>query len=463
MNDQMGNMELFWNVIYHVSSVFEIIAMGFLFKRFTGPFLRKKRYACAVGAVYITVMLILKFIPYELKAMTAYAAGVLAAFLTMYLTDRRNAEQKVFLSVTFYMLVWISLGVVIIPWSALYDLFIMSNAAAVLPRVQTVMFIIMQILHLIMGFLVMTVFIGFIHRIYVSKKENMAIGELALMLIPSLSAIAGYSIFRYFSDTYEKDFGRYIWDIHYEFDFLLALYLIMVCATLLITIFVYQRIRDSRRREKEEAVLAMQMEDMKDHIREVEKLYGDIRSLKHDMANHVMTLEKLYGTGRHQEEIQMYMSQLKDRISETVSVMKSGNPVTDVILLEKRKKAEEKGIDFQDEFYFPKGTLVNAFDVSIILNNAADNAIEAAGACENPYVYIKSRRNKNSYMIEIRNNFTGTLDIDEDSGLPVSTKSGWEHGFGLANIRKVARKYFGDIDIELKEDKFILNVLLMLE
>lgn len=198
------------------------------------------------------------------------------------------------------------------------------------------------------------------------------------------------------------------------------------------------------------------------YIGEVEKLYYDIRSLKHDMRNHVIVLENLCGEN---EEAGKYVMQLKAQIDESAlpASVKSGNPITDIIISEKQKAAEEKEIDFKYEFYYPENTKLNAFDISVILNNAINNAIEAAVECENPFVKILSYRKNGVYMIEIRNSIMEPRVIDSYSGLPVTTKSGEGHGFGLANVKKVAQKYYGDIDIEQNGNEFILTVMLMVE
>ena len=143
--------------------------------------------------------------------------------------------------------------------------------------------------------------------------------------------------------------------------------------------------------------------------------------------------------------------------------MKTGNPVTDVIVAEKRKEAQERGIGFICDFHYPEKTGINAFDVSIILNNALDNAMEAAECCERPFIDIKSWRQRNVYMIEVRNPFIGNLITDKESGLPESAKGGSGHGFGLKNMQKVARKYHGDIDVRQEKNGFVLTVMMMLE
>lgn len=65
-------------------------------------------------------------------------------------------------------------------------------------------------------------------------------------------------------------------------------------------------------------------------------------------------------------------------------------------------------------------------------------------------------------MIRIKNSFSGVRSIDEESGLPVTTKTGGQgHGLGLVNIRKTAQKYQGDIDIE--QDNKELSVMLLVQ
>ena len=66
-------------------------------------------------------------------------------------------------------------------------------------------------------------------------------------------------------------------------------------------------------------------------------------------------------------------------------------------------------------------------------------------------------------MIVVENSFEGKLLIDEDSGLPISTKKGSEHGLGLINIRRVAQKYLGDIAFEQEDGKVIVTAMLQME
>ena len=65
-------------------------------------------------------------------------------------------------------------------------------------------------------------------------------------------------------------------------------------------------------------------------------------------------------------------------------------------------------------------------------------------------------------MIEISNSFAGNLQWNVESGLPFSSKEKSDRdGYGLANIRRTAVKYCGDIDIAAEDGEFCLTIMLM--
>lgn len=192
----------------------------------------------------------------------------------------------------------------------------------------------------------------------------------------------------------------------------------------------------------------------------MERLYNGIRGVKHDIKNHIEIINSLIVQGKA-DEVRGYSESLSAAVETFDFDIKSGNPVTDVILHEKRAAALEKGIQFTADFHYPADMGVNAFDVSVVLSNALSNAIEAAKA--GGFVKVSSFRNKNVYLITVENSFDGKLDIDEESGLPKTKKGNKkEHGFGLQNIKSVAAKYYGDVLIEQKESKVALTVMLLL-
>lgn len=457
-------MELYWELASRLSGVVTIVVTGLLYGRFITPFLYNQKAVRPVKMIYIGTMSALYFVPYILHGLLAHAFGTLVFLIAIYLYDRRNAEQKIFLALFLYLTEWISWGIIMAPKDFLFRLDMYWGAVFELTdSVYLGLYLLIQSGGILFRYFLMRFLLDIMNRIYLYKNENMSRKELGLMLAIPLSSITGYYLSVFFSDIYLEDTSRYIQDMHSSYQWIVALYQIISYAALVAAVIFYQDMKKNHRREKENAVLAGQVESLKKHIGEVETLYRDIRGIRHDMGNHIMILEGLFQKDRQEEAIG-YLAKLKEQLHEAETEMKTGNPVTDILLTEKKKEAESRGITFRCEFCYPEESEVNAFDISIILNNALDNAIEGVEGCMEPFIRIASYREKNIYMIEVANSLKERIFLEEESGLPQTMKEkNGEHGYGLNNIRRVAQKYFGDLDIEQRDNMFLLQVMLLLE
>ncbi|MDE6913006.1 MAG: GHKL domain-containing protein, partial [Lachnospiraceae bacterium] len=292
--------------------------------------------------------------------------------------------------------------------------------------------------------------------VYKYSDEDMNRNEFLLMLLPSLSGLVGYAMMKYYDYNYRTDAGYDLSEISTQFNLMCLCYYVISLITIIVLIVLYQSIKEKQEEVKQNELLNGQIESMKHHISRVEHLYTDIRGLRHDMGNHITTLEALYETGKSAAAGE-YMEQLKQKLWLLDNEVKSGNPVTDVILSERKQEAQEEGIVFECAFHYPKSEKINAFDISVILNNALDNAIRAAkrvvqkGACAQ--IRVRSYAKNDIYMLEIENDFDKDQMTDE--------KDRGEHGYGLLNIQKVSRKYCGDMLIERVDGVFKLSVMLV--
>lgn len=465
----MENMEIYWTIAARLFGILKIVVSGLLYGRFITPFLCREasqtgKIVRTTQIIYIGTMSVLYCFPYSMHGILAYLLGGLLFFFSIYFQDRRNVEQKIFLVFFLYLSEWMTYGIALTLRELLFKYIMFSEFAMELnPWVYFGLYLLVDGCYLLCRYFVMRFLLDTVDRIYLYKNENMSKKELCLMLAIPLSAVVGYFSFVFFSDMYLADTNGYIQDSHSSYVWMVALYQTISYAALVAVLIFYQDMKKNHRKEKENAVLAGQLENLKKHIGEVEALYRDIRGMRHDMGNHIMILENLCQKDRQEEAIG-YLEKLKEQFHETEMEIKSGNPVTDILLTESKKEAGRRGISFQSDFYYPEGVAVNAFDVSIILNNALNNAIEGAAACDQPFIHLSSYREKNAYMIEIVNSLDEQVAIEAESGLPETTKeNNGEHGYGLNNIRKVAQKYFGDIAIEQRDGMFLLHVMLMLE
>ena len=455
----MSNIEIYWAIVSHSSVIINYILEGWLFYRLVKPFMKNKPYY--VGICYSVVMLLFFCIPQQITYPNLQ--GALAAWIMMCLLEKRNIRQKAFLAVLMYLFRWVVYGVTLVLRDVMFEVFIDAPYMFSHPILQVIVYGIVELIYFGIAITVMFLVIKLIHKVYVNKKEDISGKELLLLFATLLSVMLGYFTFIFLSNVYIEDMQMYIWEAHPVYNLLRVIYQIVSFAAILIALVVYQKLKEKQREERENILLAEQIENTKQHILEVEKLYGDIRALKHDMGNHISILENLFAK-KETEAFEKYLTELKATYRESTGEIKTGNPVTDVLLTQKQKEAEEKGINFECEFMYPSGTAINAFDVSVILNNAIANAFEGVADCKNPYVSVSAYCKKNAYMLEVTNGISKCVELDEETGLPETTKQDkTSHGFGLTNIRKVAQKYYGDIDIEQEEGSFKLTVMLMIE
>ena len=233
-------------------------------------------------------------------------------------------------------------------------------------------------------------------------------------------------------------------------------------------IYFWQRYRILLSERQKAFVEEQQVKAMKKRLEEAENFYGSIRRVRHEMKNHMANIQGLAGVGQY-GEIEDYVRRMDETMQELEYKYVTGNPVTDVIINDKCRRAEKAGIRFEAAFQY--GGEIPVFDLGIILNNLLDNAIEACEKLEQGkgFIRLMLKRKKQFLLLEVENSFDGAVPIRKGSLFPATTKQNvlpdivTEHGIGLENVRDVAGRYFGGVNIKVKRDVFHVTVMLQQE
>lgn len=456
----MSLVEKCWMVTSKISVIALLMITGIYFGKFVCPYIKKKKGAVAVSIVYITIMLVLYMIPPQIDNFSAYLIGVIAAFLAMYIEDRRNIYQKIFLAITFFSIRWLTVAMAARLDDLVTKALVFRNMSAEKVWLQYGLYVGTRVLDIVLCIAFIAVAIGLINKAYIYKKDEMSVKEMVMLIIPSLVGVTGYGILQYYLMIYERDTGKNLIDTYGFYGALSFLHYLISIVAILVVIVMFQNWKEMQEEQRGQELVLNQISDMKKHIEKVEKLYRDIRSMRHDMGNHIQTLEHLVAHN-NMDDATEYLEHLKNEWDEVSPEIKTGSPVIDVILMEKLREAKERQIRFLSDFHYPHNTKLNAFDLSVIMNNALNNCMENVSG-DDPYISISSFRKNSIFMITIKNSFGGQLNFG-DSDLPETTKSGREHGIGLNNIRRVARMYMGDISLEQGNEEVILSIMMQVE
>lgn len=456
----MSWVEKCWMVTSKISVIALLMITGIYFGKFVCPYIKKKKGAVAVSIVYITIMLVLYMIPPQIDNFSAYLIGVIAAFLAMYVEDRRNIYQKIFLAITFFSIRWLTVAMAARLDDLVTKALVFRNMSAEKVWLQYGLYVGTRVLDIVLCIAFIAVAIGLINKAYIYKKDEMSVKEMVMLIIPSLVGVTGYGILQYYLMIYERDTGKNLIDTYGFYGALSFLHYLISIVAILVVIVMFQNWKEMQEEQRGQELVLNQISDMKKLIEEVEKLYRDIRSMRHDMGNHIQTLEHLVAHN-NMDDAAEYLEHLKNEWDEVSPEIKTGSPVIDVILMEKLREAKERQIRFLSDFHYPQNTKLNAFDLSVIMNNALNNCMENVSG-DDPYISIYSFRKNSIFMITIKNSFVGHLNFG-DSDLPETTKSGREHGMGLNNIRRVVRMYMGDISLEQGNEEVILSIMMQVE
>lgn len=230
-------------------------------------------------------------------------------------------------------------------------------------------------------------------------------------------------------------------------------------------VYFWQRYQILLSERQKHFVEKQQVKAMKQRLEEAENFYGSIRKVRHEMKNHMANIKGLAET-RQYGEIDRYIQRMDASMQALEYKYATGNAVTDVIINDKWRRAEKKGIRFEVDFRYRGG--IPVFDLGIILDNLLDNAIEACEKLEwgKGFIRIDLKQKKQFLLLTVENSFDGDLFMQEESLLPHTTKQSTcpeivtEHGIGLKNVHDMAQRYYGGVKIEVKKDIFHVTVML---
>ena len=191
--------------------------------------------------------------------------------------------------------------------------------------------------------------------------------------------------------------------------------------------------------------------------------YCQLMKIRHDMKNHGLCLAQLLADGKA-EEAGRYLEQLNLPAEPGEALIQTGSVFADALLNPKCLHARKLGIHLSVQITVPCEEQIAPADLCCVLSNAFDNAVEAcvreieAGRPAG-WIRASSLMQQHYWVFEISNSVSAPVAWKD--GIPLSSKRTALYGIGLQNIRTVAERYGGVLDLKSKED-FTLSLMLPL-
>ena len=236
--------------------------------------------------------------------------------------------------------------------------------------------------------------------------------------------------------------------------FLVVFFIISISIELLVLYFIIKTGENYEQQQKNE-LTEMKNTMLQKSLDETEQAFQLWRRSVHDYKNHVIALRQL-AEDENMEGIKEYLNCENELIQKKMFYIKTGNSVVDAIVNTKQRLAEEKGITFIVNATIPKKCCVSEIDMSNILGNLIDNAMESSQGEEEPYIDLTIRQEKAFLVIKIINQYSRELS----EKLKTTKKNQEFHGIGIRSVKSIVKKYGGEFLIDKKGIDVIVKILI---
>lgn len=237
---------------------------------------------------------------------------------------------------------------------------------------------------------------------------------------------------------------------------------LMIAGTVVLLIIFIVGIRWYVKRTIRQQIVDYQDDLLEKHCEEVENMYRQMRGWRHDYHNHIQTM-KAYLTMGQLEDLNRYFQELDQDLTTVDTVIKTGNVMIDAILNSKLSLAKDKNIRIEAKAIVPADLQVSEVDLSLIIGNLLDNAMEACMKMkeeEEKFIRVYIDILKGQLYIYVMNSVG---EAPKRVGrIYLTTKDKKFHGLELIRMDQVVQKYHGYLDRQNEDGVFATEVMLPL-
>jgi len=199
-----------------------------------------------------------------------------------------------------------------------------------------------------------------------------------------------------------------------------------------------------------------QAEQTEKHLTEVRVIYKEMRGYKHDFHHHLQALKGHLEAGQTERAL-AYIRELDDRLMQVDTLLKTGNAALDAVLSAKLAQAKAENIAVTLKAVVPEGLTLSDTELSMVVGNLLDNAIEACRNAEGEkFLRLYLAMKGNMLYFSMLNSAgkkrpkTGSLFRSHKAGL---------HGFGLHRAEAIIKEHGGWIKFNSEDGAFTSEFL----
>lgn len=271
-----------------------------------------------------------------------------------------------------------------------------------------------------------------------------------LFIFPVITVINNFLL-------YSSNFGGFLDSINDDVRYTITSFLSILSIGACCYIFIYyqellerdNKIKDLETQKKIESI-------DKTYFEILEKNNEDLKIFTHDIKNHLMHISSL----SENEEVKNYINDLCGTVTSFGNKIVSKNKTLDIVINKYSVLCENKKIKLNFDTKTENLLFVEPTDLSTILNNLLDNAVEASEKSQGKFINVKISLNEHNTKVLTIINSCDNEPVTKNDKLVTTKENSSGHGLGIKSVKRTLKNYNGDFewfyDKEKKEFKVIV-------
>lgn len=229
---------------------------------------------------------------------------------------------------------------------------------------------------------------------------------------------------------------------------------IILSMVLMFAILIY---RVNRQHEMEEEIAKLkqaQAEILEREYQMLSKTYAENAELYHDLHNHIEALYQCLIQGNVDTAME-YCEDLRTPVQEISQTVWTGDKAVDYLISSKMALADQMQVKTRINIEYPYNTNIRSVDLTTILGNLLDNALEAVKTATGDlrFLNLTIRRINNMLIIKMENGCR-EVPVFQDGQLQTAKDDTVFHGWGIKSVLSAAQRYEGDVDTYFQKSVF---------
>ena len=243
------------------------------------------------------------------------------------------------------------------------------------------------------------------------------------------------------------------------FAIIISCYIIASLAYLLFT-----RWSKDKERELEQQAIFLKRYAEDEMLRLTQVNSEEIKKIRHDLKGQYQMLQ-YFLANKEYDKLNTYLQEMTKSQYTPLHFVDCGNDVISAILNTEITRASQKDIQITYHFDITSKILISDYDLSHLLFNLLDNAIEAIER-ENPErrtILLSIALKRNYLFIKLLNSIEKDSTTREQALGTTSKSDKSYHGYGLKIVQEIVRKYDGIYQVDISKGTYHVDVALINE